>query len=203
MLDLSVNEFIERLSSREAVPGGGGASALVGAISIALGHMVGELTVGKKKYMDVEEEIYSCMAEADHLQDLLTSCVAKDAVAFEPLSKAYAIPKDAPDRDMIMEQCLFDAAMVPLEIMKLSCRVIDLLATFAEKGSLIAISDAATGAAFIHGGLRGAAMNVLVNTKSMKNRDRAKEIDDSVVQMLDEYLPKADEIYKLVWERFE
>ena len=124
MLDQSVTEFTELLASKAAVPGGGGASALVGAIGIALGDMVGELTVGKKKYADVEEDVKALMVKAQELRVKLLDCIQKDAVAFEPLSKAYGIPKDDPTRGEVMEKCLRDAAGVPFEILCLCCEAI-------------------------------------------------------------------------------
>ena len=126
MLNKSVTEFTEALASKAAVPGGGGASALVGAIGIALGDMVGELTVGKKKYADVEEDVKALMARAQELRVKLLDCVNKDAEAFEPLSRAYGIPKDDPTRDEVMEKCLRDAAAAPLEILDLCCEAIEL-----------------------------------------------------------------------------
>ncbi len=119
MLNKSVTEFTELLASRAPVPGGGGASALVGAIGIALGDMVGELTVGKKKYAAVEEDVKALMAKAQDLRVRLLECVGKDAAAFEPLSRAYGIPKDDPSREEVMEKCLRDAAAPPLEILAL------------------------------------------------------------------------------------
>ena len=88
------NEFVEVLASKAPVPGGGGASALVGAIGTALGNMVGSLTVGKKKYADVEEEMYALKAKCDTLQKELLALVEKDAEVFEPLSKAYGMPRN-------------------------------------------------------------------------------------------------------------
>ena len=102
LLNSSVTNFTEQLASPAPVPGGGGASALVGAIGIALGDMVGELTVGKKKYADVEDEIKALMARAQELRVKLLKCIEKDAEMFEPLSKAYGIPKDDPTRDEVM-----------------------------------------------------------------------------------------------------
>ena len=144
LLNGSVKSFTEVLASKAAVPGGGGASALVGAIGVALGNMVGALTVGKKKYADVEEDIKALMVRGDALREQLLECINKDAVAFEPLSKAYGIPKDDPTRDEIMEKCLHDAAAVPLEIFDLVCEAIEIERDFAEKGSKLVISDAAT-----------------------------------------------------------
>lgn len=202
MLNRSVTEFTEVLASRSAVPGGGGASALVGAIGIALGNMVGELTVGKKKYADVEEDVKALMERAQDLRVQLLACVNKDAEAFEPLSRAYGIPKEDPARDEIMEQCLRDAAAAPLEILDLCCEAIELQREFADKGSALAISDAATGVVFCWSAMYGAAVNVKVNTKSMKDRAYADQINAHVDAQMAKYWPVAEKVYEDVYRRF-
>ena len=202
MLNRSVTEFTELLASRSAVPGGGGASALVGAIGIALGNMVGELTVGKKKYADVEEDVRVLMEKAQDLRLRLLDCVNRDAEAFEPLSRAYGIPRDDPTRDEIMEQCLRDAAAVPLEILDLCCEAIELQQAFAEKGSPLVVSDAATGAALCAGALYGAAINVKVNTKLMKDRPYAEAVNAHVDGKLERYGALAGEIIQTIYRRF-
>ena len=202
MLEKSVNAFLDALASKEAVPGGGGASALVAAMGAALGNMAGELTVGKKKYAENEAEIKAAMAQAKDLQEKLALCVEKDAEAFKPLAEAYAIPKDDPDRDAIMEKCLRTAAAAPMEVLELSCRVIDLQDTFAHKGSQLMISDAATGVIFAWGALYGAAVNVKVNTKLMKDRAYAEEINARVDSLVGEYWKKAESIYEFVYQQF-
>ena len=203
MLDTNIEQFTEKLASKTSVPGGGGAGALVGAVGIALGDMVGEFTIGKKKYADVESDVKALMAEAQNLRVQLLECINKDAIAFEPLSKAYGIPKDDPTRDEVMEKCLKDAAEVPYEIMKLSARAIELQGEFAEKGSKIVISDAATGVVICKAALQGAAVNVKINTKSMKDREYAAKLNDSVNEMLDKYCVMADEIFNSVVINFE
>lgn len=202
MLNKSVTEFTEALASKAAVPGGGGASALVGAIGIALGDMVGELTVGKKKYADVEEDVKALMARAQELRVRLLSCVNKDAEAFEPLSRAYGIPKDDPTRDEVMEKCLRDAAAAPLEILDLCCEAIDLQKEFAAKGSVLAVSDAATGVVFCWSAMYGAAVNVKVNTKSMKDRAYAEKINAHVDAQMAKYRSLAEKVYQDVYGRF-
>ena len=117
----SLEEFVDALASKAAVPGGGGASALAASLGIALGNMVGEFTVGKKKYADAEEELRVCMARAKDLSRKFLNCIERDAEAFEPLSRAYAIPKDDKNRDIVMENCLRDAAKVPMEILHWQC----------------------------------------------------------------------------------
>ena len=198
----SVKSFTEVLASKAAVPGGGGASALVGALGIALGDMVGELTVGKKKYADVEEDIKALMVKAQDLRVRLLECIEKDAIGFEPLSKAYAIPKDDPTRDEVMEKCLRDAAAVPFEILCLCCEAIELQVDFAEKGSALAVSDAGTGVVHCKAALQGAAINVKVNTKSMKDREYAASIDAQVDERMEKYCKMADEVCEKGYGRF-
>ena len=201
LIELSNKEFSQALSSKAAVPGGGGASALVGSLGAALGLMVGNLTVGKAKYAHSEPEIKELMAEAEKLRIRLLQLVDGDAEAFEPLSKAYSIPKDAPDRDEIMEKCLKDAAAVPMEILRISCKVIELQKGFAELGSSLAISDAGTGVAFCQSAMKGAALNVLINTRSMKDRAYAEEMNFEVETLLNKYEPLAQKVYKEVYDR--
>lgn len=202
MLEKNITEFAEVLASSAAVPGGGGASALVGALGAALGSMVGALTVGKPKYAAVEEDVNALMVKAEELRAQLLSCVEEDAVAFAPLSKAYAIPKDDPTRDETMEKCLRQAASVPLKILDLSCQMIDLHREFADKGSVLAVSDAATGVVFCWSAMYGAAVNVKVNTKPMKDRAYAEEINRHVDEMMEKYWPIAEKVYEDVYRRF-
>ena len=202
LLNESVKGFTDVLASKAAVPGGGGASALVGAVGVALGSMVGALTVGKKKYAAVEEDINVLMAKAQDLRSRLLGCIDKDAAAFEPLSRAYAIPKDDPDRDAVMEQCLRDAAAVPLEILDLCCEAIELHVDFAAKGSALAVSDAATGVVFCWSAMYGAAVNVKVNTKPMLDRAYAERINAHVDEQMAKYRPIAEKVYDDVYRRF-
>ncbi|MBR0308137.1 MAG: cyclodeaminase/cyclohydrolase family protein [Mogibacterium sp.] len=200
MLEMKISEFLDKLKSKDAVPGGGGASALAAAIGSSLGTMVGSLTVGKKKYADVEEDIKALMAEMSELSDKLAACVNKDAELFEPLSKAYGIPKEDPDRDTILEKCLKDAASAPFEIIELSCRAIELLEEFYAKGSSLMISDAVTGAVLVKGAMLGAAVNVRVNTRLMKDRAYAEELDRKVEAMIGEYSARADRVFESFFE---
>mgnify|MGYP000038991032 CR=1 FL=1 len=201
--DKSCREFVEVLSSKAPVPGGGGASALAGALGTALGNMVGQLTLGKKKYAEVEEEIKALMEKAETLQQELLALVEKDAEVFEPLSKAYGMPRDTEEekaeKDRVMAKVLKDAAEVPLEIMHKCCQVIDLQGEFAAKGSRLAVSDAGVGVIFCKSALQGASLNVFINTKSMKDRELAERIDNEADEMLREYTMKADEIFASVF----
>ena len=194
----SCTEFVTVLASNAPVPGGGGASALVGAIGTALGNMVGSLTVGKKKYADVEEEIIALKAKCDKLQAELLEQIALDAVGFEPLSKAYGIPKDNPDRDKILEEATIVACKVPVKIMELCCESLEAIKVFAEKGSRLAVSDAGCGAVCVKAALQAASLNVFINTKTLQNRELAEEMNAKCLGMLEKYCAMADEIFETV-----
>ena len=198
----SCKDFIDVLASSAPIPGGGGASALVGAIGVALGNMVGSLTVGKKRYADVEEDIIRCKKEADEITKRLLELVAKDAEVFEPLSKAYSLPKSTPEelakKEEVMAVVLKDACEVPLEIMKTCARGLDLMKEFAEKGSRIALSDAGVGATLLKSALQGASLNIYINTKSMKDRVLAQQLNDETDSLRKTYEKKADEIFENV-----
>ena len=200
---VSCAEFVEVLATKASVPGGGGASALVGAIGMALGSMVGNLTVGKKKYADVEADIIALMEKAAALQQELLRLVDADAEAFKPLSKAYGIPKDDPTRGTVMEKCLRNAAEVPMQIMRLSCEAIDLQREFADKGSALVVSDAGTGVVFCWAAMYGAALNVKANTKYMKDRKHADELNAEVSALMDKYWKIASDVYEGVFGRME
>ena len=198
----SCREFVTVLASDAPAPGGGGAAALVGAIGTALGNMVGSLTVGKKKYADVQEEILALKAKCDALQTELLNQVEQDEINFLPLAKAYGIPKDDPNRDTILEEATIIACSTPMHIMELCCEAIDCIKVFADKGSRLAVSDAGCGAVCCKAALQAASLNVFINTKSLKNREVAEEMNAKAIGMLDKYCALADEIFESVRANF-
>ena len=191
-------KFVEVLASDAPAPGGGGAAALVGAIGTALGNMVGSLTVGKKKYAEVEAEIIELKGKCDALQTELLNQVEADEINFLPLAKAYGIPKDDPNRDKIMEEATIIACSTPMKIMELSCQAIEYIAVFAAKGSRLAVSDAGCGAVICKSALQAASLNVFINTKTLKNRAVADEMNTKALSMLATYGAMADEIFSTV-----
>ena len=194
----SCRKFVEVLASDAPAPGGGGAAALVGAIGTALGNMVGSLTLGKKKYADVQEEIIALKKRCDELQKELLNQVEADDKGFVPLAKAYGIPKDDPNRDAILEEATVTACAVPMHIMELCCEAIDYISVFAAKGSRLAVSDAGCGAVCCKAALQAASLNVFINTKSLKNREVAEEMNAKANGMLTKYCALADEIFNTV-----
>ena len=194
----SCKEFTDELSTKAPVPGGGGASALVGSVGVALGSMVANLTTGKKKYAEFEADIQRILAEAAALKDHILGLADEDARVFEPLSRAYGIPKDDPMRDAVMEEALKEASSVPLEIMKDCCKAIEMHAELSEKGSMLAISDVGVGAACCKAALMGASLNVFINTRSMKDRAFAEKLNAEADAMLAKYCSLAEEIFERV-----
>ena len=199
MLNNSLEQFSAKLASAAPTPGGGGAAALAGALAVALGNMVGSLTVDKKKYADVEDRIKELNAASEELRGKLLAQMDEDAKAFEPLSKAYGIPKDAPGRDEELERCLHAAAEPPMNILRLSCEAMDLIAEYAEKGSRLVISDAGCAAAMAEAAIRSAALNVAINTRLMKDRDYAEKMNEELDALVAKYVPMAEEAFQLVY----
>ena len=198
MRNLSLNEFTIKLSSEAPVPGGGGASALMGAVASSLCSMVGNLTSGKKKYAEYQQDIERIIEEAVKLNNEMLELINKDAEAFEPLAKAYSIPKDEPGRDEVLEKVLYEAAMAPLEIVRKSKEVADLITELTTKGSRLAISDVGVAASACSACVKGAAMNVYINTKLMKNREVADKLNQETVSLVDETIKLCDAAYETV-----
>ena len=198
-VELSCAEFVHALSSKEPVPGGGGAAALVGAIGIALGNMVGNLTAGKQKYASVEAEVLSLMEQAQQLQQRLLLLVEEDAKVFAPLAKAYGMPRrteqEAVARGQIMERALYACSVVPLNIMEVCVEAISLHARFAEIGAAIAISDVGCGVVCCKAGLQAASLNVRINTKLMKDREAAQALNSQAAALLQRGIPLADAVF--------
>lgn len=199
---MTAQDFVEILASKEPVPGGGGASALAGAVGTALSQMVGSLTLGKKKYAAVEDEVRAAMQKATRLQSELLGLIDKDAEGFAPLAAAYRLPKETEEerahKEQVMEACLRDACEVPMQIMERCAEAIDLAEFFMEKGSVMAVSDAGASAAILRGALHAASLNITINTASMKDREYAETLEHRAITIYETYGDKADRIVEKV-----
>lgn len=196
--------MLDRLASSAPTPGGGGASAVGGALAAALGEMVANLTTGKKRYAEVQDRIDEIIGELGALRARLLELVAADAAAFEPLSRAYGLPNNTDQeralKDEIMEKALRVACVPPYQIMETLVKVIDLLEELARIGTRIAVSDAGVGAAFAAAALKGASLNVFINAKSMKDREYADDLCARTQALLDDGCKKADDTFNMVME---
>ncbi len=203
-----IGEWTDALASKAPVPGGGGASALGGALAAALGQMVANLTVGKKKYADVEETMQQILQKLEELQKELLALADEDARVFAPLAAAYSLPssteEEKREKERVMEENLLAASLVPLQMMEKTFVVLDILSFLGEKGSRMAVSDVGVAVQFARAALNGAVMNVYINTKSMKDRDKAEELNEKADALIEDGTRLADRIYQnvvdqLVW----
>ena len=202
---MTIQEFLDVLSSKEPVPGGGGASALAGALGNALGQMVANLTIGKKKYALVEDEIKELAERMKGIQGQFSALADQDAKVFAPLAKCYSLPSGTEEETAykaeVMEARLLDASLVPMEIMEKAWEMLEIMDILADKGSRMAVSDVGVGVQFIRTALLGAVMNVYINTKSMKNREKAEEMNEKAERLIKEGTEAADRIYQEVLEQ--
>lgn len=205
--EMQIQEFTDVLSSKQPTPGGGGASALAGTLGTALGLMVGNLTVGKKKYADVEENVKNMMAELEEMQVQLLKLADEDARVFTPLAAAYGLPtgtdEEKAHKAEVMKQCLLDASLVPVEIMRQSCEALELLEELEKKGSVMAVSDVGVAVQFLRTAVTGAIMNVYINTKSMADREQAGRLNREANELLNRSVAQADRIYGRIVKRLE
>lgn len=182
LLENTTIEFIEKLASKEPVPGGGGASAAVGAFAAALGNMVANLTIGKKKYADVEADVMEMQTRLQKLQNELIQFADKDAEAFLPLAEAYRLPKNTEEeqahKERVMEEALYGASVLPVQMMETILKVLEILDELSGKGSRLAISDVGAGMLFGQAALEAASLNVYINAGMMKDRTRADALVD-------------------------
>lgn len=193
-----MKEFLTALASKEPTPGGGGASALVAAVSCSLCSMVSNLTTGKKKYAQYQEKIDEYLVLLEEKNRILQADIEKDAKAFAPLAAAYSLDKSTPGYDDIMEKALFDAATAPKEILEDIYSLVPVIEDLAVMGSRLAISDVAVAAACLDAALKGCVLNVYINTKSMKNRDKADEMNTYVTKLVSDGARRLSAVYETI-----
>lgn len=205
MAENSCTYFLDVLASKAPVPGGGGAAAMGGAIGMALSNMVGNLTTGKKKFADVEDEVQSLLAQGSAIIEDLKILVDRDAEVFEPLSVAYGLPKDTPEeaahKAKVMEECSIEACSVPMEIMRKAYAGIKIHQRMGQIGTKLAISDVGCGVVFLKAALISGQLNVLINLGAIKDEKFVEAARNEMKQLLAEGSKIADETLALVVEK--
>ena len=192
--DFSVKDFLEALAGKDPVPGGGGASALTGALGASLASMTCALTYGKKKYADKEP----ALREADEvLKDKagqLFAGIDKDAKAFLPLSQAFSLPSSTPEetakKEEVLQKEYLAACDVPIDVLKSCYAAIEAAVVVGENGSKLVISDACAGLILLEAAMKAAALNVYINARYMKDRAKAVEL----VKFTDDICRKGSEL---------
>lgn len=205
MAENSCAYFLDVLASKAPVPGGGGAAAMGGAIGMALSNMVGNLTTGKKKFADVEDEVQSLLAQGSAIIEDLKKLVDRDAEVFEPLSVAYGLPKDTPEeaahKAKVMEECSIEACSVPMEIMRKAFAGIKIHQRMGQIGTKLAISDVGCGVVFLKAALISGQLNVLINLGAIKDEKFVEAARTEMKQLLADGSKIADETLALVVEK--
>jgi formiminotetrahydrofolate cyclodeaminase len=176
--DNRIEQFLEALASQSATPGGGSAAAIIGAMGAALVSMVCNLTIGKKKYAEVESDMKNVLAEADALRKQLIGMIEDDVKAFDAVMGAYGMPKetdaDKAKRDSAIQAALKQATDVPMACARAARQVIDIAAIASDKGNLNVISDAGVGVLAGYAALRSAALNVFTNARMITDKTFAE-----------------------------
>ena len=176
--DQSIQTFLDELASKSATPGGGSVSALLGAQSAALTSMVCNLTIGKPKYAEVDAEMQVLLQKSEALREKLTGLIKADVDVFNRLMAAYGLPKETDEekvtRTEAIQTVLKAATEVPLQCVRACAEAIELSRCAANKGNLGVISDAGAAVMAGYGGLKSAALNVYINTGSLKDRQFAE-----------------------------
>ncbi|MBM4159618.1 MAG: cyclodeaminase/cyclohydrolase family protein [Ignavibacteria bacterium] len=195
----SLSQFLDELASSSPAPGGGSVAALAGAIGSALTSMVCNLTIGKKKYAGVQDEIQSVLAQSEKLRRDLTEMIDQDTEAFNSVMAAFGMPKNTEEeqlqRTSAIQEATQRATLVPLNVMELCERALILAKVVAEKGNKNSVSDAGVAALMLQAACAGAGLNVRINLVALKDEvfvggtiERMKVISGRVEELAAETL---------------
>ncbi len=181
----TLKQFLAELSSKNATPGGGSASALAGALSASLLSMVCNLTIGKEKFIAVEPKAKGILAESERLRDLFSEMMEKDAEAFNKVMAAYKLPKESDEekaeRKAAIQHALKGAADVPLKIAQQALHLLELSQELVEIANPHAISDVGVAVLLAEGAVWGALLNVDINAGMIKDKELSKELISEAV----------------------
>ncbi len=202
IIEQPVTQFLDELASSAATPGGGSGAAIMGALGAALVSMVCNLTIGKKNYAEVEDEMRDVLADAEALRQRLADMVAEDIAAFNGLMAAYGLPKlsdeDKAARGAAIQHALRAATEAPLACARACAEVIKLSMRAAEVGNRNVISDAGVGALAAQAALRSAALNVDINVPSLQDKAFAQACRDEMDALLASAVPLSEQAIALV-----
>ena len=203
--DASIENFLETLASRSPTPGGGSVVAVMGAMGAALVAMVCHLTIGKLHYEAVSEEMEAILHEVDAVRATLLDFIRADVEAFDAVMAAYGLPKVTDEekgaRSAAIQRALKGATRVPLDCAKASRRVIELSLLVAEHGNTNVITDAGVAALAAHAALKSSALNVRVNTGSIKDSDFVRDSLEELDALMAGMDQKTHSIYQLVLQK--
>ena len=194
---LPLDEFSYRLASEQPAPGGGSASASVAALGTGLLIMTCNLTIGREKFAEVEEDLTEVREELEPIRVMLLTSIDRDSDAYDAVVTAFGMPKGTPEertaRKEAIQTSMRTASEVPMDVARRAARALELASTVTEMGNPNALSDAGCGARFIEAGLRGALYNVRINLPSIKDEafvaDMKREVE-AISRRADEALAR-------------
>jgi len=188
LIDKKVSNFLDELASNSPTPGGGSVAALASALGAALISMVGNLTLGKKKYENVEEDIKKIVSYSEKLRYELSQLIEEDIKVFNNFMATYKMPKDTEDEKKVrtekIQQSLIEAAKVPLKVAYKCLDILSLSQEVAEKGNINVVSDAGVAALMAEAALESAILNVKINLKMIKDERVTEELSSSLKELL-------------------
>jgi len=201
----TLNTFLDELASSSPAPGGGSVAALSGALGAALTSMVCHLTIGKKKYADVEPEIKKVLSQSEALRAQFTRLVDKDTEAFNKVMEAFGLPKESDAqralRSAAIAEATKEATLVPLEVMKHCIDAIALAQEAASKGNANSVSDAGVSALMLHAACEGAALNVRINLNGLSDAEFVGWKSEELNSLLNTSRMMLDETMAIVAEK--
>ncbi len=202
LADMYLRDFLERTSSEEAVPGGGSVAALSSALASALTSMVANLTIDKKEYLDVNEEMINISNEMRVRKCEFIQLIDKDANSFSTVIEAYKLPKNSEKSRAIRHEAIQDsmkyAAKVPLGIAIDTSKIFGMIKIVAQKGNKNAVTDALVAAMMARTAIKSALCNVRINLKTVEDEAFVNEVTEQVNE-LDKFADqKEKEILNLV-----
>jgi len=205
LIDKKVSNFLDELASNSPTPGGGSVAALAGALGAALISMVGNLTVGKKKYEDVEEDIKKIISSSEKLRYELTQLIEEDVKVFNNFMATYKMPKDTEDekkmRTKKIQEALVEAAKVPLKTAYKCLDIMILSQEVVEKGNINVISDAGVAVLMAEAALESAILNVKINLRMIKNEKIREELSSSIKELLLKEKGQKEKVLKTTEEK--
>jgi glutamate formiminotransferase/formiminotetrahydrofolate cyclodeaminase len=207
LIDKKVSNFIDDLASNSPTPGGGSVAALAGSLGAALLSMVGNLTIGKEKYKDVEEDIKKIISSSEKLRYDLSQLVEEDVKVFNNFMATYKMPKETEDEKEVraekIQESLIMAAKVPLKVAYKCLDILVLSQEVAEKGSINAISDAGVAALMAEAALKSALLNVKINLKMIKDKKVKEELSSSIKEILLKEKGQKEKVLEIVEEKMK
>ena len=202
LAEMNVTEFARVLASDAPAPGGGSTAALAGALGAALTAMVCELTVGKKQFAEVREDVLDVQAKASELQNRFLDVMDRDTDAFLVVSNAFGMPKATDEekaaRSAAIQKGLEGCTATPFEMMQLAAETIELTESLLGRFNTASASDLGVGALTLRTAVQGAWLNVLINIGSLKNKELAEDYRAKGQALVDQVVAAADRVYEIV-----